>query len=161
MSIFSFDKKRGFTLVEILVTVAVIAILASVVYGAFGEMRKKARDTQRVSNISEIQTALRIINDETGLYPAYPLGVVIGETGGALNAALATHLSSTINDPMGSDSDNTYDYVYNSNFDCAIAGAGRKVLYAKTMERSGAGNWATVCGTAVTGSTNTYGVILQ
>jgi prepilin-type N-terminal cleavage/methylation domain-containing protein len=161
MIILRVHPRRGFTLVEIIVVVSVIAVLSTVAYASFGEARKKARDTQRVSNISTLQTALRIMNDEIGSYPVYINGIIIGE-GAVLDTTLSSYLSSTISDPSGSGADTTYEYVYDSSFDCAVAGTGRKVLYAKTMERTGAGNWTTVCGTNSGGtSANTYGVILQ
>lgn len=46
--------KRGFTLVEVLVTVAIIGILATVVIVALGRTTDKARDTRRKAELSEI-----------------------------------------------------------------------------------------------------------
>ncbi len=50
--------RRGFTLIEILVVIAIIAILSGVVLFQIEQSRVKARDAARVSDINQIQIAL-------------------------------------------------------------------------------------------------------
>lgn len=69
MSIFFSKQNKGFTLVEILAVCAVIAILATVVYGTLGEARKKARDDERRAELQQIELALRLYKDQYGRYP--------------------------------------------------------------------------------------------
>ncbi len=45
--------RRGFTLIEILVVVAIIGVLASVLFLAFGGAKDKARDAQRKAEVSQ------------------------------------------------------------------------------------------------------------
>lgn len=54
------SKKRGFTLIEILVVIGIIAVLAGVVLVAINPNRqfKLARDSQRVSNVESILNAV-------------------------------------------------------------------------------------------------------
>ncbi len=51
-------QKRGFTLVELLVVIAVIALLAALLFPAFAQARAKARQTVCVSNLRQIGLAL-------------------------------------------------------------------------------------------------------
>ncbi len=53
-------KKSGFTLVEILVVTAIIAMLTSFVLVSLGESRAYARDANRVSDMAQIQRGLAI-----------------------------------------------------------------------------------------------------
>lgn len=62
-------KNKGFTLIELLVVVSIIGVLATIVLGALGDARAKARDVRRKQDIRTIQTALEIYNIEHGEYP--------------------------------------------------------------------------------------------
>ena len=64
-------SKSAFTLVELLVVVAIIAILSTLSVVSFNSARQKARDTRRVADIRQIQTALEMyaFNRSDGLYP--------------------------------------------------------------------------------------------
>jgi len=64
-------KKQGFTLVELLVTIAIIGILASIIVVNISGARKQARDAKRQSELKSIQTALeQYANLNNGLYPS-------------------------------------------------------------------------------------------
>lgn len=52
------QRKKGFTLIEILVVCAIIAILAGAVVAATGPSRAKARDSRRLSDMTQIRTVL-------------------------------------------------------------------------------------------------------
>lgn len=49
-------KRKGFTLVEILVVMAIIAILASIVFVSLGNQRQRARVTAAVASIKSAMT---------------------------------------------------------------------------------------------------------
>ena len=63
-------KKKGFTLIELLVVVAIIGLLATLSIVALNTARAKARDTKRVGDIKNIQTALELYYSNAGAYPA-------------------------------------------------------------------------------------------
>jgi len=64
-----FLKNKGFTLIELLVVVAIIGLLSSVVLASLNTARTKGRDTKRISEIRQLQTALEFYYDKNGSYP--------------------------------------------------------------------------------------------
>lgn len=66
------NKKRGFTLVEILLVIAIIAILAGIVLVAINPTRqiKQANDAQRQSDVNQILKAINsYASDHRGALP--------------------------------------------------------------------------------------------
>ncbi len=63
------DKKKAFTLIEILVTLAIILILAGALVGAGKYLRVRAERQLTQSAIEVISTALQQYYDQTGNFP--------------------------------------------------------------------------------------------
>lgn len=61
--------QTAFTLIELLVVIAIIGLLASIVLVALNQTRAKARDTKRVADLKQIQTALELFYDTYNRYP--------------------------------------------------------------------------------------------
>src|SRR3989338_9309075 len=64
-------KRKGFTLIEILIVVAIIAILVTLVVPNFLGIRIRARDAKRKSDLSQIQKALELYKSDQSP-PTYP-----------------------------------------------------------------------------------------
>lgn len=64
-------KKRtaGFTFVELLVVVTIIAVLSGIAMVSFTGTNKNARDAKRKGDLEQIRAALEICRSETGSYP--------------------------------------------------------------------------------------------
>jgi len=62
--------KRGFTLVELLVTISVIGILSSIIYANLGGTGTAGRDAKRKADLRNIQTAIEAYKQKNGHYPA-------------------------------------------------------------------------------------------
>lgn len=61
--------KKGFTLIELIVVVAIIAMLTSVVLSSLSTSRNKANDTASINSVREIKTALSMYFADFGVYP--------------------------------------------------------------------------------------------
>ena len=73
-------KAKGFTLIELLVVISIIALLSSIVLASLSSARSKARDSQRIQEIKQIQTALELYRQDNGRYPASYNGSGCGAT---------------------------------------------------------------------------------
>ena len=59
----------GFTLVELLVTISIIGLLASITVLSVGNVRQVARDSKRLADIKKMQTGLEFLFNQTNGYP--------------------------------------------------------------------------------------------
>src|SRR3990167_4965724 len=67
----SINNPKGFTLVELLVVISIIAILSVIGITVFTGVQKNARDGRRKSDLEAISKALEVnYNSSTGAYPA-------------------------------------------------------------------------------------------
>lgn len=62
-------NRKGFTLIEMLVVVAIIGLLSSAVIVGLNDARSRARDSRRISDIRQIQNGLEIHYSENQSYP--------------------------------------------------------------------------------------------
>jgi len=62
---------KGFTLLELLITIAIIGILISVGVVSYSSAQKKSRDSRRMSDMKAVQAAFeQYYADNSGNYPA-------------------------------------------------------------------------------------------
>ncbi len=97
-------KKNGFTLIELLIVIIIIGILATLIFANFGDIRKKSRDSQRKSDLKQIQTALELYRADNKIYP---LTASFPACGSALTLGGSTYMAKVPCDPT-----NTGQYVY-------------------------------------------------
>ena len=63
-----FRKRRGFTLVEIMVVAAITVLIASIILVAMGESRNQAKDAAIKASLAEIRKAAELLHDTTDSY---------------------------------------------------------------------------------------------
>ena len=107
-------KNKGFTLIELLVVIAIIGLLASIVVVALQGPRQTARDTKRVGDMRNIQTAMELCYGDsacngTELYIEYAT-YTLAEAGGA---GIGVYISAT-NMPNDPQSSGSYTWVDNT-----------------------------------------------
>ncbi len=127
-------KRSGFTLIEILIVVAIIAILASVVLIGLGPTQQAGRDSRRLSDLRQVQNGLELYFNKCGYYPGSPVGGSCAGTPWNQTADWATMsgaltgsnvgVSSVPNDPS---SGRTYYYGTTAN--------GTSYVVAATLEQ--------------------------
>jgi len=71
-------NKKGFTLIELLVVIAIIGLLSTLAVVALGSAREKARDSKRLSDLKQMQTALELHYTDQGDYPDVTGAVTLG-----------------------------------------------------------------------------------
>ena len=62
--------KNGFTLIEVLVTATIIAILTSIGVASYQAANKHARDAKRRGDLEQIRSALEMYRSDNNLYPS-------------------------------------------------------------------------------------------
>ena len=95
-------KTKGFTLIELLVVIAIIGTLAALLLPNYMSARERARDSQRKSDLKQIQKALEMYRqDQTP--PAFPTAAA-GRFPGACGTTFGTttvYLNKIPCDPLG------------------------------------------------------------
>jgi general secretion pathway protein G len=67
------NSQKGFTLIELLVVIAIIGLLSTLAVVALNSAREKSRDSKRVADIKQVQTALELyFADSSTGYPTTP-----------------------------------------------------------------------------------------
>ncbi|MBF0517344.1 MAG: prepilin-type N-terminal cleavage/methylation domain-containing protein [Nitrospirae bacterium] len=88
-------SNKGFTLIEMMVVVAIIAILAAVGIPKFMKSMDSAKSSEAVTNMSQIATALKGYYDMHGAYPTDMQGATVEEahlSGGSAKTGISTDL---------------------------------------------------------------------
>ncbi len=100
-------QRKGFTILEILVVLSVIAILIGIAVPRFKGMQDEANITKAKSEMKVYQSAIESYKNNTGAYPATSAAV------GTTLAAASPNITAALTDPFTASDD--YDYVLSGN----------------------------------------------
>ena len=112
--------QSGFTIIELLIVIAIIGILAGLVLNNFQGAQAKARDTQRRTDINNIHAKLEEFYNEEGGYPNEDLTATLLagidtealiDADGGTNQIEETFTTSTTAPTPSVDNDNEYEYA--------------------------------------------------
>lgn len=70
--------RSGFTLLELVTVMAILSILAGILFGNFTNSLMKGRDSRRKEDLSNVQKALEVYYYENNLYPTTAVGLLGG-----------------------------------------------------------------------------------
>ncbi len=106
-----FQNRSGFTLIELMVAIAIIAIVSVIGTALFGQAQKNARDGRRINEIGEIQNALEQYYATNNGYPA--LAAINGSSNISALTVLNGYFSNNIppSDPNTGEV-SSYQYTY-------------------------------------------------
>jgi prepilin-type N-terminal cleavage/methylation domain-containing protein len=113
----SLRRAKGFTIVELLIVIVVIAILAAIVIVAYTGIQDKAKFAQKRTDIENLQKLVEMYYSENGSYP-----VTVGwnyqrRDGNNFIPGIVPQYAGTIpqvtDGPTGSPTNNTYIYTSN------------------------------------------------
>lgn len=102
----------GFTLVELLITITIIAILSAIALVSYTSFIKSSRDAKRQSDVKFIQSALEQYHADQKYYPA---SITFGNP---LVFGSKTYMTKVPNDPLSSQN---YSYAASGDSYCLSA----------------------------------------
>ena len=142
---------RGFTIVELLIVIVVIAILAAISIVAYTGIQQRARDSERKADLAAIAKAVELYKADNGHYPPAASGGWCTQLSHPsipqLRTALSQYMGSIPEDPLYND---TYqDYFYRNNSGNSYG------LYAQ-LEGDGNGSYSTGSCTTIGSTPHTY-----
>lgn len=98
--------KRGFTLIEVLVAVTIIAVLISIGVVSYGSVNRRSRDAKRRGDVEQMRSALEMYRADNGSYPSAGSGSW-ADASGLSTALVSSYLPAIPADPKSAQ---TYRY---------------------------------------------------
>ncbi len=139
-------NKKAFTLVELLVVVAIISLLILGVSAYVTKIRAKARDAQRLAHIHQIITAIEMYHTKYGSYPNFSAQCIVPQDefpgdSDDLEDALSPFLNEIPKDPLlnctcdsGCNSSDFFFYAYDPNVSDCGSGPAVSINKFETQE---------------------------
>ena len=108
--------KKSFTLLELLISILILGVLSTLIFGNFFTSLQKGRDARRKADLEQIQRALEMYYEDKRAYPTagagsgFPFGSKFCETISCSSTQEKIYMQKVPNDPKSS-----YTYRYQSD----------------------------------------------
>lgn len=106
-------NRRGFTLIELIITVAIVGVLSATAIGLFRIQQLRAKRTEAMTNLEAVSKMERSYYGENGIYPAavpFPAGLPGQKQNWDMTAPLAVGFNQ-----LGFAAEGTVWFVYDVN----------------------------------------------
>ena len=100
--------KKAFTMIEILISIAIISVLTAVGIVSYVSINTNARDAKRRGDIEQIRSALEFYRSDNGYYPAIGPDTFVDASGLLSVTDMTNYIAAIPSDPKGS----TQPYKY-------------------------------------------------
>lgn len=117
LSVLSGKSKKGFTLIELMVVIAIIGLLTAILFANFTNIQKRSRDGQRKTDLRTIQHALELYRADQGSYPTGIYGGTncpAGSPNGLCSTSSSVYMQKVPGDNQGTNYWNCGNYWYSS-----------------------------------------------
>ena len=130
-------RTRGFTLIALLLVIAIIGLLASIITASPSSTQAKARDARRMEDLDAIKKALVLYSADHAGYPLSVSTTTLDGTDAISQALVAANVIPAVpKDPK----DPTYTYDYSTNV------SANSFIISFCLETSSVRNYAQGCG---------------
>lgn len=137
-----YSQKGGFTIVELLIVIAIIGLLVAGVMASFGAVQRKGRDARRMSDVTAIHKALASFAVTSGgIFPVTTTPITL--TGSDGFSTLLTN-SGSINAVPHDPGSPAYEYTYVSD------ATGNTYTISFCLETDSIKGYAQGCGNTIT-----------
>jgi general secretion pathway protein G len=103
--------KHGFTIIELLVTIVVIGILATIMIASYSGIQQRSRDSERASDTTQIRIAIEKYHADQSQYPSVCSADNVDCPASSLATLLGPYLKAVPHDPRNT-ADSATDYRY-------------------------------------------------
>jgi prepilin-type N-terminal cleavage/methylation domain-containing protein len=138
------SKQKGFTIVELLIVIVVIGILVALVITTFSGIQRRARDTERQTDIKAIHGQVEAYYAQNGRYPTLANindDTWVGDNLKGLDLGALQDPKGAGNDLQAGAAANIYAYTQDPAT-CDNGAAGDCVGYTLTATLEGGGTYA-------------------
>ena len=130
-------KQQGFTLIELMIVVAIVGILAAIAVPAYQDYMARAKVSEGVAAVDQIRTTIADFYTSQGHFPAAASSGYTGSTTGVFNIDRAKYASQVAYANTGTNS-GTLTLMFHTGWNSSVTGSANQITY------TGSGSTTTV-----------------